>query len=677
MTDITPNSDLPENESQLHGHNEHHHPHSSHRHHGHHRHHRHSSINPFTSFGRRDEDRDDRYSRSNQRKTEAFLSKQFLKITGVLFILGAIWLIASVYIPLKKLPRPVSPSGIIEKVTKVAPPADLSAGMLWPVILCLIAVAALLVLSWRRKSVELEIISLCVWVFAGLWWGMKCMVTRNPLLLSGFIVCGSLVYLAFFLGNIILGSYDDTSRSKKMLESVLIVTNSAFYYVSVVLLLFFSGHRRYEALFTAILVIINLMVFYYAGNKKIQYNKTPYLLSTGVMISMFLPWVFGMDLLILFLAAYSIYLMVYSRYSGNQLSIILVMGVMTFLLLVYFYHLIFEFIPSLFSDNVLPDKHLFYKGLIAGFFVTFSLAVNSVLLDRLHIRFSKKWFSRSTYRDILNGLLFFVVYMFCYWAFNYAVSWLIPKEMIRLLIWCLFNSLYFICAILIQANKRSLFLPLLFICAVSLSLFYPALIHTYVTNIRDTFLEADTSFITPFIFHYVVIGFLVLLLLVLLRYVNRSFGGNKLFIKAYWVYFSVFIMFLLFTEFNHVIAILKTIKGTRMTDLIIRDNKILISLLLIACAIIILMMGFIKKTRFLRIYSLIILAFIIAKIIIIDLPTLGPLTKMVVFLFFGSMLLLISFFYSRLRHFFLAKHSHHSSGRSHGSRSVAARPPED
>jgi hypothetical protein len=193
------------------------------------------------------------------------------------------------------------------------------------------------------------------------------------------------------------------------------------------------------------------------------------------------------------------------------------------------------------------------------------------------------------------------------------------------------------------------------------------LVYSYNINIRDTYLETDSSYLPAFLFHYVVTGFLIILLLVLLRYVNRSFGGKKVFIKAYWVYFSLFILFLIYSEFNHLIVFLGYVRGVKITEIVTRNHEILISLLLMICAIIILFMGFIRKTRFLRIYSLILLAGIIAKIIIIDLPTLGPLTKTMVFLFLGSMLLLISFFYSRIKHLFLSKHTSHSAKRIPGS----------
>ncbi len=667
MTDITPDSDLPPPTSDNPGQNENNHLHPSRRHHRHSHGHRHGSERRFRYSGRRSDHSEGRSGNSNLRKTEAFLAKQFLKIAGILFILGAIWLIIGEYNPLKKITGPVNTTDIIEKVTKITPLVHLTNAILLPIIISILFIIILLLLSWRNKSVELETISLCAWIFTGLWWVLKYIETRNTFLLYSFIVAGSLIYLSFFLSDIVVRRYHDGPRVKNILESILIIANSTFYYASIVFLLYFSGFINYEPVFTALLLVINIIIFFIAGNKNISYNKVPYLLFSGIIISMLLPWIFRMDYLILFFAVFSVYLMIFSKYSGHQISILLSLVAMTSMILIYLSGWIFEFLPSLFTENLLPDKHLFYKGLIAGFFVLFSVSINAKILEKLHISLSKKWFVRGTYRKILKGVLLFAVYLFSYWAFNYIISWLIPKQLIKPLIWCSFNCIYFICAILILANQRSSFLPISFIFAILLSLFYPILVHSYNINIRDTYLEADRSFLSAFLSHYVVAGLLIILLLVLLRYVNRSFGGKKVFIKAYWVYFSLFILFLLFSEFNHFIVLLSYVRGVKITKIIVRNHEILLSLLLMICAIIILSMGLIRKTRFLRIYSLIILVGIIAKIIIIDIPTLGPLTKTVVFLFLGAMLLLISFFYSRVKHIFLSKHTSHSTNRIPGS----------
>lgn len=667
MTDNTPDSNITPPASDNSGQNENNHQHSSRRHHTHAHGHRHESGRRFSQFVKRRDDREGRSGSSQLRKTEAFLAKQFLKITGILFILGAIWLMIGIYIPLKKITVPLSTTSILEKVTKISPPEHLTNGTLIPIIISIFFILLILVLSRRRKSVEMEAISLCAWIFAGLWWIFRYLETRNTFLLYGYFVAGSLIYLVFFLSNIVAGSYHDSPRVKKLMESTLIIANSSFYYASIVFLLYFSGLRTYEPVFTAILLISNVIIFYFAGNKNISYNKIPYLLFTGIISAMLLPWIFRMDYLLLFFAVFSVYLMVFSRYSGNQLSILLSLGAMTAMILIYLYQWIFEYLPVFFTENVLPDKLLFYKGLLSGFFVFLSVSINAKILEKVHISFSKKWFVRGTYRKILKGVFLLAVYLFSFWAFNYFISGLIPKQLIKPLIWCSFNSIYFICAILILAKQRSSFLPISFILAIILSLFLPMMGYSYTINIRDTYLESDSSFLAAFLYHYIVTGFLIILLLVLLRYVNRSFGGKKAFIKAFWVYFSLFILFLIYSEFNHLIVFLGYVRGVKIIEIITRNQQILISLLLAFCAIIILFIGFIRKTRFLRIYSLVIMAGIVAKIIIIDLPTIGPLTRTVVFLFLGAILLLISFFYSRVKHIFLAKHASHSSRRIQGS----------
>jgi hypothetical protein len=663
MTDITPSSDLTPPVSDNPGQNETNHQHSSGRHHRHSHGHRHDQGGRFRSFGLRKDRSDDRSAGSNLRKTESFLAKQFLKIAGVLFIIGAVWMLLGVYNPLKKLAGPVDTTGFVEKVTHTESPGALSNAALFSIPLLTLFVIALLLLSRKKKSVELEFISLLAWVFTGLWWIFNYTVTRNTFLFYGFIVAGALIYLSFILANITGKGYLTSPGRNNILEWILIISNSSFYYAFIVFLLFFSGHKVYVPVFTALLLIINVIIFYFAGTKNISYNKVPYMLFTGIILSLLLPWIVKMDHLIIFFSVFSVYLMVFSRYSGNQPSILLSLGAISVMILLYVSKWIFEFLPSLFSENLLPDTHLFYKGLIAGSFVLLSVSINRNIFEKLHISFSKKWFSRGTYRKILKGAFLISAYLLSFWVFNYLISGLIPKELVKPLTWFSFNCLFFIITILVLAKQRSSFLPASFIAASALNLFYPILVQPYTVNIRDTFLESDSSFMWPFLFHYCVVGLVILLLMVFLRYVNRSFGGNKIFIKTCWVYCSLFIMFLVFTEFNHLIVMLGFVKGMRITEIITRNHEILVSFLLMICAIIILFMGFVRKTRFLRIYSLIILVGIIAKIILIDIPTLGTLTKTVVFLFFGAVLLLISFFYSRLRHLFLSKHTSHNIDR--------------
>ena len=169
-----------------------------------------------------------------------------------------------------------------------------------------------------------------------------------------------------------------------------------------------------------------------------------------------------------------------------------------------------------------------------------------------------------------------------------------------------------------------------------MNLIYPLLVHRYNIDIRDTSLGSDSSFLNLFLYHYAVAGMLILLLFILLRYANRTFSGNKLFIKSYWVYFSLFLLFMLYAEYDHIIVMISYGKGKGIQGIMIRNREIILSFLFMLSAMVILLTGLVRKTRFLRIYSLILIVVILAKIIVVDIPTMGTRTKTFVFLYSGS-----------------------------------------
>ena len=196
-----------------------------------------------------------------------------------------------------------------------------------------------------------------------------------------------------------------------MTESAVILGNSAFYYAAVLFLTSYSGLKSYIPVFLAGMLIGSFIIFYMAGNKSIPFSRIPYLIFTGIIISMILPWFLKTDSLLLFFAVFSIYLLILSRFSGDQLSIALSLGSMAVMVMIYFYQWGHEFLPSFFAENPVPEKQLFILGLISGISVVSAVYVNYKILGKLHITFSKKWFSRHTNRKIIKGILLFAVYL--------------------------------------------------------------------------------------------------------------------------------------------------------------------------------------------------------------------------------------------------------------------------
>jgi len=170
----------------------------------------------------------------------------------------------------------------------------------------------------------------------------------------------------------------------------------------------------------------------------------------------------------------------------------------------------------------------------------------------------------------------------------------------------------------------------------------------------------DGATIFPFLFHYIPLALLVVMLFTLLRYFKRAFSGKKTLIKCFWVYIYFICTFLLLSEFNHLAVLYGYHRGIANDITIINMKKIPYSLLLILSSIIVITLGFIVKSRFLRLFSLFILAGVLIKILVYDVNSLEPTSKMILFLIMGLGLLVISMSYSKIKRYFFQKDSQES-----------------
>ncbi len=614
---------------------------------------------------------EDQPKRSHLRRAERILTKHFLKIIGVFLILGAVYLLINAVTPIGMLWKQLTAKSI--SVVQVSQYqlvySDLTPASMITIFIAIVVTLFVLIISLKLKSVEFELVSFSTWLVFGLWLIINLILTGNAVLFYVLIVCGTIFYISFFLGNIFFKSFYNYPKIKKRLETLIILLNSFFYFGMMLFTLHNYGYKEFELLFTVLLLIFNMSAFYIANMRQVSFNKVPYQMFSGVLIAMILPLIFRMNGYILFFSVYSLFAMLYAKYSGHHFSIVFSLLSMGIFFFFYLYYWIFDFFPVAFSKSNIPDVNIFIKGLVASFFVLIPIPVNTGIVKKMHIELSKKWFDLSKYRVILKGMMLVTVFLSLFWVFNYYTTLFFQLQYLKHLLWFAFLLAYFIIVILVLAKQRSSFLPMMFILAVITLLDYPALVHSHVIKIRNIYLESDPSFLAPFIFHYVDLFLVIVLLFTLLRYANRAFKGVKGIIKAYWMFFSMIAMFILFSEFDHLMVIAGYFNGEKIDVIIDQTQRIPYTFLLLLCALVILAFGFIRKSRFLRIYSLVILAVILGKILIIDLPSMQTWAIVMVFLTLGILLLILSFYYSDVKHFFLSKsttHSH-SSRRSHRS----------
>jgi uncharacterized membrane protein len=362
------------------------------------------------------------------------------------------------------------------------------------------------------------------------------------------------------------------------------------------------------------------------------------------------------------------FLILFSKYSRNQTSVLFSLVAMAIMGIIYLYQWVFSFIPDIFIRDNIQNKAIFYKGLVSGVFILPAIAINNRLLKRLSISFSHKWLSKGKYLKFLKGALLLVIYLFLYWIFNYIIMAIVKNENLDLLIWFSFNCLYFLFYIPFLARQRSSFLRLIVILSIISSLAYFTIIHFNIIHLRNLYLEAEGMKIFPFLFHYIPVALFAGMLFTLLKYFKRVFAGKKTLIKGFWVFIYFLSVFILLSEFDHLAVLYGVHYGMRMDEIINNSRKITYSLLLLFSFFVVLISGFIVKSRFLRFFSLIILTAILIKILAYDMITMQTRSKMILFLIMGLFLLGISLLYPKIKQLFFQKDSPQSQDNLSGSK---------
>jgi uncharacterized membrane protein len=195
-------------------------------------------------------------------------------------------------------------------------------------------------------------------------------------------------------------------------------------------------------------------------------------------------------------------------------------------------------------------------------------------------------------------------------------------------------------------------------------------VHLSVLQIRTHYIETIGASVLPFILHYVPVGILILMLFTLLHYFKRSFPGKKSLIKGFWIYFYLICTFLLLAEFSHLAVLYQHSRGTMAETAVFNTQKLPYSFLLILSAITLLTVGFNIKSRFLRISSLVVIGIVLIKILVYDVITLNPQSKIILLFILGVSLLGVSVTYPKIKRSFFEKdspqaHEEYSAKRKH------------
>ena len=635
--------------------------HRLHRHHSSGRHHKHSRqvktvLEEPHKEGRHKIRIEQNHREDRWRKTESTLIKHFLKIMGAIFLLNGIWFIADSSEKFRYFVSFVANAfqNVGKNIETSGSSPDLTTG--FDVMLILYIVISVLILllflfSVRKRNIELEVISFVSWILLALWWVVKFVSAYNSYIISGYLIASTIFFLVFFLANI-SNVYPIRRKWAWQIESALIFTNLLFYFFSGIFAMKILGWRRVTVVFAILLIVGNFLPIYNAVKKRHHFNSVPYMISTALIACFILPMLFKINFGILYLVPLSVFFLLISKATRNQASILFSIGAMLVVIMIYLFQWIFDYFPGCFINNILLDNELFDKGLIAGLVIIPAFIINNILLKKLTITFSAKLFSKSTYRKILKGVILGVIYLTGFWVFNYLVQYLLDIDGLSYLILFAFNCLYFIVLIPYLEKTGSSFLRIMLIIGVVLSFLYPSLIDSYNLKFRDFFVRDGFPLISGFGFHYLNMVLLLVMLFVMMKYKTRAFARKKNYIRGFWVYFFMMIAFVVITEFHHLMFFYSWSKGGYVLDVLEKTLNLYDSILLITCTIIFLIIGFIRRFRFLRIFSLLVFACVLIKILALDIYFLENNAREVVFIILGTLAFGLSIFYSKFKKYF-------------------------
>ncbi len=663
-------------------------------------------------------------------KVESVIIKRLLRIFGVLFILASLFYAVSSADKLiglakglkssEKVLAPAPAAGMQAAPAVVIPPAETITTILWAAmagVLVLISLylsvrfrwremprillpafyAAVLMLAkqsgWQinilfplillfsallymngvklHSTLVIKANVLLAWTVFGVWWLLKIVLGGEWKLLPQFFVYSGLFFIAF-LGTGVHKGFKGHHKSSEYTEVIVAVLNILLFFALNCVVFIKFGLQEYLWLFTLLLGLLILAVIALTDGSQLGYNRKPYLFSGIVLVSLALPLLVPLNFIILFFAVLSVFLMLYAKFSKDQVAVIISLVSMTIMFLAYCQNWIFQYFPASFLGDITLQAVLVKKGLIASLVIIPALAANIYLLKKVEITLSKKWFTRRTYQRLLKGVLLLVIYLSTFWMVNYPLMNLFANDDAKYLSWFACSALFFIISIpVIGLRKSSLLQPMVWFSLI-LTLAYPLIVHLFVVELRNEFLTHQSFTSTGFYFHYVAVFLLVLNLVVTGLFIPRIFGENKLLVKVIWGYFILMGLFLLLSEFDHLMIVNGLKRGVRIEDIANADKKLPYTLLLMGYSLTLLAAGLLLRLRFLRTIALVIMAGTLLKVLYTDMRSLEGSGRIALLFVLGTATLVISFFYSKIRHLF--SRDSHRLHRRHSRHHKTVRP---
>jgi hypothetical protein len=418
--------------------------------------------------------------------------------------------------------------------------------------------------------------------------------------------------------------------------------------------------------FTLIMSLFLFGSIYLSEKFKRQVNKEPILLGGIFLMSLVLPLLFRQEVFLVFFGCLSVLLLLYGKYTGLKPPIIGSLVSLLIMMLFFLENWILHFLPAVFFRDILSEPVMVKRGILAGLIAIPVLIADRVLLKKLNVVLSKKWFSRKSYLRLMKATILLTVYLTGFWIFSYVAMVVIKNDEIKLLSWFCFSCLYFIVVLPILSKQKSSFLrPFVWFALFNLVI-YPGLVQFSVIDLRNESLKFTGYSSAGFLFHYLATALLISNLWLAGIYFTRIYKGKRSYLRGLWIFIIPMVIFLFFSEMDHLTIINGLKKGVSIEDIESRNFHLPLTVVMVLFSTIILFLGLFRKERFLRAMGLVLLVLTLIKFIYFDVRTMDPAGKIVLLFFIGIVTLAVSLFYPKIRNYFHYRdpRSHHTHHRS-------------
>lgn len=513
------------------------------------------------------------------------------------------------------------------------------------------------IIAWVGQRIQRPYINLINFSFAifffGLFWLRKFVVNSKPDFLTDYFIFGILFYLLFYAVSVYAPGAGERPL-RPWMQLVFTWSNLVFFAgtASYVLLKYFGF--GYLWVFALIILLFNLLGLYIIKRYNINTRTFPHHFSGIFLASAVLPLMVHQNMVLLFCAGLSVFMLIYSDAFKNRAAMWISMSALTAMIGDYLFHWAVSYIPSLFTWKLLPDTVILLHGTLSGLAVVVVLLIIQWFLRRAEIPLSKKWFRRSEYSRVIRGGLIFSLFFTMGWI-GFSLLCLSTGSIMHTSVgWFITGAAFFIILINYYSGKQSYYKrPMLYFAVAFALLYLPLVYGSMIVNLENLIQLGELNG-TAFLLHYIALALLVMLGVMSLQRIFRRNAGNIFIQRGTELSMIIFIIFLLCTEYDNLSALIASVqkspeKGIGVGGGILDFNRHLpYSIVMWALAVFLFIRSIYRQNNFLKSLSIGLFIGLLIKVFAYDFETLNPGGRSAMFFAVGLFLLGFAILYPRL-----------------------------